>query len=72
MTLCEMLKLHYQKIKSCSNEQRDQLSQEICILQAMNTKDKSNIPDHLKYRDRGFMYFLTAVLFTSCELLITL
>ena len=55
--ICEMLKLHYQKIRSCSDEQRDQLSQEICILQAMNTKDKSNIPDYLKYRDRGFMYF---------------
>ena len=53
----EMLKLHYQKIRSCSDEQRDQLSQKICILQAMNTKDKSNIPDYLKYRDRGFMYF---------------
>ena len=30
--ICEMLKLHYQKIRSYSDEQRDQLSQEICIL----------------------------------------
>lgn len=37
---------------------RDNLSQEILILQAINTKDKSNIPDYLKYRDRGYMYFL--------------
>jgi len=26
-------------------------------LQAINSKDKSDIPDYLKYRDRGFMYF---------------
>ena len=55
--ICEMLKLHYQQIRSCSDEQRDNLSQEIIILQAINTKDKSNIPDYLKYRDRGYMYF---------------
>ena len=56
-TICEMLKLHYKQIRSCSDEQRDHLSQEIVILQAMKTDDKSIIPDYLKYRDRGYMYF---------------
>jgi len=55
--LCNMLHLHYKQIKSCPDTQRDQLSQEITILQAINTKDKSKIPDYLKYRDRGYMYF---------------
>ena len=40
-----------------SSCQRDCLSQEIVILQAINTKDKSTIPEYLKYRDQGFMYF---------------
>jgi len=55
--LCDMLHLHYKQIKECSDTQRDQLSQEITILQAINTKDKSKIPEYLKYRDRGYMYF---------------
>ena len=33
------------------------MSIEISLLQAINTKDKSDIPDYLQYRDRGFMYF---------------
>ena len=28
-TICDMLKLHYKQIRSCSDEQRDHLSQEI-------------------------------------------
>ena len=55
--LCDMLHLHYQKIRCCSAEQRDLLSQEIGILQAINTKDKSKIPKYLQYRDRGYTYF---------------
>lgn len=42
--LCNMLHLRYQQIKSCTDMHRDKLSQEITILQAMNMKDKSNIP----------------------------
>ncbi|XP_065912862.1 uncharacterized protein [Dysidea avara] len=55
--LCDMLHLHYKQIKGCSDAQRDKLSQEITILQSINTKDKSKIPEYLKYRDRGYMYF---------------
>ena len=33
------------------------MSIEITLLQAINTKDKSDIPDYLKYQDHGFMYF---------------
>ena len=55
--LCDMLHLRYQQIKSCTDMQRDKLSQEITILQAMNIKDKSVLPQYLQYRDRGFMYF---------------
>ena len=55
--ICEMLHLHYKQIQGCADMQRDKLSQEITILQAMVMKDKSNLPHYLKYRDRGFMYF---------------
>ena len=33
------------------------MSIEISILQAINTKDKSDIPQYLQYQDHGFMYF---------------
>ena len=39
------------------DSQRDNLSQEITVLQAINTKDKTKIPQYLRYRDREFMYF---------------
>ena len=57
--LCDMLHQHYKVIKSCQDSQRDLLSQEITILHAINTKDKTMIiiPQYLRYRDRGFMYF---------------
>jgi len=55
--ICDMLKVHYKQIRSCSDEQRDCLSQEITVIQAINTNDKSSIPEYLKYRDQGFMYF---------------
>ena len=57
--ICDMLKLHYKQIRRCSDEERDHLSQEIrqVILQAIKTDDKSGIPDYLKYRDQGYMYF---------------
>ena len=37
-------------------DQRDCLSQENVILQAINIKDKSTIPEYLKYQDQGYMY----------------
>ena len=55
--ICDMLKFHYKQIRSCSDDDRDHLSQEIVILQAIKTDDKSAIPDYLKYRDQGYMYF---------------
>ena len=55
--ICDMLQLHYKQIKTCKDEQRDIISQEISVLQAMNTKDKTKIPGYLQYRDRGYMYF---------------
>lgn len=55
--LSDMLHLRYNQIKVCRDDQRDILSQEISILQAVNSKDKTNIPDYLNYRDRGYMYF---------------
>ena len=55
--LADMLHLRYDQIRVCRDDQRDILSQEISILQAINSRDKTNIPDYLKYRDRGYMYF---------------
>ena len=55
--ICDMLHLRYKQIKSCKDEQRDVLSQEISVLQAMNTKDKTKMPGYLQYQDRGYMYF---------------
>ena len=55
--LCDMLHLHYKQIKSCVDSQRAKFLEEIMILQAINIKDKSKIPQYLRYRDRGFMYF---------------
>jgi len=39
------------------------LSQEISLLQAINCKDKTNVPGYLRYWDRGFMYFPDKVFF---------
>ena len=36
---------------------KDQISQEITVLQAINSKDKSFIPNYMKYRNLGYMYF---------------
>ena len=46
-----------QATQTCSDDQRDMLSQEIFLLQAMNCKDKTNVPGYLHYREHGFMYF---------------
>lgn len=55
--ISDMLHLQYNQIKACRDDQRDLLSQETSILRAVNSKDKTNIPDYLKYRDQGYMYF---------------
>ena len=55
--LCEMLHVRYKQIKTAPLDHKDQISQEITILQAINSKDKSAIPDYMKYRDLGYMYF---------------
>ena len=52
--LCDMLHLHYKQIKSCIGSQRAKLSEEIMILQAINIKDKSKIPQYLRYCDKYF------------------
>ena len=39
------------------NEQKETLEQEIQVLKCIQCTDKSDIPEELKYRDRGYMYF---------------
>jgi len=55
--ICAMLKHRYKELKNCSRTDRNALSIQISMLQAMKLKDKSGIPNYLKYRDRGYMYF---------------
>ena len=55
--ISDMLHLRYKQIKACRDDQRDILSQEISLLHCINSKDKTNIPQYLSYRDRGYMYF---------------
>jgi len=55
--ISDMLHLRYKEIRSCRDDQRDLLSQEISILHSINSKDKTNIPQYLSYHDRGYMYF---------------
>ena len=50
--LCEMLQHCYKQI--CCSSNKNLMSIEISILQAINTKDKSQ---YLHYQDHGFMYF---------------
>jgi len=54
-TLCEMLHRRYKEIRSATD--KNLMSIEISLLQAINTKDKSDIPEYLQYHDQGFMYF---------------
>ena len=56
--VCCMLYTLYKQIKNSSEDQRDAISQKTTILQTVNTKDKSNIPGYLKYRDREGIYVL--------------
>ena len=56
--LSDMLHLHYKniRIQQLQDNKRDVLSQEISCLQAINTKEKGDMPKYLQYRDRGYMY----------------
>ena len=54
--LSSMIHLRYKHIRNCSENRKDLVSMEITILHAINTKEKSEMPSYLKYRDRGFMY----------------
>ena len=55
-TLASMLHSRYSDIRKCSVEKRDCISEEIKVLQSINTKNKAGMPDYLKYRDKGYMY----------------
>lgn len=50
--ISDMLHIHYKQLKACANEHRDILSQEVSLLQAINSKDKTIIPGYLQYRDQ--------------------
>ena len=55
--LCGMLHQRYEQVKNCPETQRNSLSQEISLLQAIKMTDKSQLPPYLMYRDNGYMYF---------------
>ena len=55
-TLSSMLHLRYNATRIKELPSSSFVSQEILILQAINTKDKSSMPEYLRYRDRGYMY----------------
>ena len=69
--LCEMLHVQYKRIKTAPLDHKDQILQEITILQAINSKDKSAIPEYMKYRDLGYMYFPHPT-FISFSIILTL
>ena len=50
-----MLHRRYKQI--CCSSNKNLMSIEISILQAINSKDKSDIPQYLQYQDHGNMYF---------------
>ena len=56
-TIASMLHARYNKCRVCKQEQREVLDMEIQVLKCIHSTDKSHIPEELKYRDRGFMYF---------------
>uniref|UniRef100_A0A1X7U8E3 Uncharacterized protein n=1 Tax=Amphimedon queenslandica TaxID=400682 RepID=A0A1X7U8E3_AMPQE len=55
-TLASMLHNRYKEIRKCIKEKINIISEEIKVLQTINTKDKSDMPGYLKYRDKGQMY----------------
>jgi hypothetical protein len=55
--IAEMLHNRYKRIHSCPMDKRSSVVEEISILKAIQTMDKSHVPASLQYRDRGFIYF---------------
>jgi len=56
-TLASMLHGRYKAMKLQETKQKEKISQEIHVLQGLNTKSKENVTKYLQYRDKGFMYF---------------
>ena len=54
--LASMLHNRYKEIRRCNKDKRDVLSMEIKLLQTINTKEKTHMPNYLQYRDKGHMY----------------
>lgn len=54
--LSNMHHSRYKAIRTCVPQKRDEISLEIDVLHALNSKEKSSLPSYLRYRDRGFMY----------------
>ena len=57
--LADMLHLRYKKMKNKTCTNKDKVSREIQVLKwiQMEDADKEKLPESLKYRDRGHMYF---------------
>ena len=56
--ICAMLKHRYNELKNCLRTDRNAISIQICMQQAMNLKDKSSIPNYLKCRDTHYNLIL--------------
>ena len=58
--IASLLHGRYENIKTCTLQQKDQVSKEITLLQKLSIHDKDKkgyLPEYLKYRDEGHMYF---------------
>ena len=55
--LANMLHARYNERQTCKEDQRETIDQEIRVLKCIQCTDKGHIPEELKYRDRGHMYF---------------
>ena len=56
-TLASMLHSCYKAMNLELTKHKENISAEIHMLQALNTKDKEKVPKYLKYQNKGFMYF---------------
>ena len=59
-SIASLLHGRCEKIKTCTLQQKDQVSKEITLLQKLSIHDKDKkgyLPEYLKYRDEGHMYF---------------
>ena len=58
--IASLLHGRHDKIKICSDQQKDNISKEITLLQKLSVHEKDKkgyLPEYLKYRDEGHMYF---------------